>query len=116
MIHGRKASGYTVEGGKVTGETHQCAHCQYVWVAKPGSGTRRGFCIDCNSLTCGRQECALDQKQKLEQFGLTRKNCIPFDEYNYRLSEIAGKAEQSFGKLGEGFQMTESGIVIPITA
>ena len=107
------ASGYIIQDGVVRGETHQCSHCQYTWEHKPGSGARRGFCTSCNSHTCGREYCRQDQVKKLESFKLTRAVCIPFYEYNERLVGAALKAENVYGKLGDGFVMSEFGIVIP---
>lgn len=34
-----------------------CVHCAYTWAWMPGSGRRRGFCMRCNGITCGRQWC-----------------------------------------------------------
>lgn len=38
-------------------ETMQCVHCGKHWVYKPGSGTERGWCMKCDGVTCGAQEC-----------------------------------------------------------
>lgn len=111
MIHGRDAAaGYIIKDGVVTGETHQCSHCQYVWEAKPGSGNRRGFCSSCNAMTCGRESCRKDQEMKLEKFGLTRRTCLSFDEYNFRLEELVS---QQRGTFGVDFVVSEYGLVIP---
>lgn len=33
--------------------TLQCCHCGGHWVPRPGSGTVRGFCQNCNGPVCG---------------------------------------------------------------
>jgi hypothetical protein len=38
-------------------ETRQCCHCGRHWLYRPGSGTRRGFCMQCTGLTCGDPKC-----------------------------------------------------------
>lgn len=35
----------------------QCIHCQRVWLWQPGSGRKRGFCTNCNGITCGCKRC-----------------------------------------------------------
>lgn len=35
----------------------QCVHCSRVWLWEPGSGRRRGYCLRCNGITCGRPLC-----------------------------------------------------------
>jgi hypothetical protein len=61
-IYGHKPSAYSIQfdrdGNKIEKEFRQCIHCQYVWEYKPGSGERRGFCLKCYGLLCGRPECA----------------------------------------------------------
>lgn len=40
--------------GELTeGQTLQCAHCQYTWILKKGSGKTRGFCTNCMGYVCG---------------------------------------------------------------
>ena len=39
------------------GDTVMCVHCQMHWIIKPGSGISRGFCANCNGLTCGKRKC-----------------------------------------------------------
>jgi len=43
----------------------RCVHCQKVWVVKPGSGRRRGFCTKCMGPTCGAHKC---------------EECVPFEK------------------------------------
>jgi len=56
-----RAAGYvaiSVPGERtVEGETRQCAHCGMHWLYVPGSGARRGFCMKCRGLTCGKTSC-----------------------------------------------------------
>lgn len=37
--------------------TFQCCHCQRHWTPQPGSGKKRGFCLKCMKVTCGREKC-----------------------------------------------------------
>lgn len=66
----RQASGYFVEtgpsGGVIEGETLQCKHCQRHWKVQPGSGKRRGFCMNCMGPTCGADPC--------------EARCVPFEK------------------------------------
>ncbi len=39
------------------GDTEQCVHCQAMWVKRPGSGIKRGWCFNCNGPTCSKQRC-----------------------------------------------------------
>lgn len=45
--------------GKVTAEYRglQCVHCGMHWLVVPGSGIRRGWCMNCNGPECGKDEC-----------------------------------------------------------
>lgn len=60
---GKRASSYVVitdpslPGGKKEFENRQCAHCGYQWIYQPGSGKKRGICLGCNGMTCGKQAC-----------------------------------------------------------
>ena len=57
----RKPKGYIVVTGPLgvedECETVQCVHCQMHWKIEPGSGRKRGFCFNCNGLTCGKEAC-----------------------------------------------------------
>lgn len=74
MIQGNKASGYFVRGipgghGETEeGETRQCVHCQDTWVYRPGSGARRGFCMKCMGILCGKPECLRLRNEKHANF------------------------------------------------
>lgn len=39
------------------GDTVQCVHCQMHWKIVPGSGRTRGYCLNCDGLTCGKPAC-----------------------------------------------------------
>lgn len=52
--------------GVVEGETVMCVHCQRHWKVEPGSGRRRGYCLNCNGPTCGKQAC--------------ETSCVPFEK------------------------------------
>lgn len=44
-------------GAPVERDTKQCCHCGKHWIVKPGSGTIRGFCPQCNDHVCGDPMC-----------------------------------------------------------
>lgn len=74
----RHASGEFVEVGEFgrrEGQTQQCCHCGRHWEVKPGSGTRRGWCVRCGKVTCGARAC---------------QTCVPYEEVVFR-------AEQRWG-------------------
>ena len=78
MITGRhRAAGYIQyadpNGKNIELETRQCQHCGMQWVYQPNSGKRRGFCLKCFGLTCGRPQCDV---------------CIPFIK---QLEKMEGK-------------------------
>lgn len=44
--------------GEVTeGDTCQCCHCGAHFGVVKGSGKKRGFCLRCQRVTCGRPQC-----------------------------------------------------------
>ena len=43
----------------------RCCHCQKMWLVKPGSGNRRGWCSLCGDVTCGAPAC---------------QPCVPFEK------------------------------------
>ncbi len=117
MIRGDKPSGYFQthdgRGIKVEGESRQCGHCQFIWEYKPGSGRRYGLCTSCKCMTCARDECKADQLEKraiIWHEDGKNYDCVPFDEWNYRLMN---KAAHTTGTIGKDFLMNDSGIVIP---
>ena len=42
---------------KVVRDCLQCSHCQFTWHVVPGSGRKRGWCMNCNGPTCGKLRC-----------------------------------------------------------
>lgn len=50
------------------GDTLQCCHCGCVWIPIKGSGKKRGYCLNCNQVTCGKPECieCFPYEKKLE--------------------------------------------------
>jgi hypothetical protein len=86
MIHGHKPAGYVqttdASGKKIERELRQCCHCQYTWIYRPGSGSKRGFCLKCMGLLCGRKACF--------------DNCSPFHDVRmqrdkaYRFQPLTG--------------------------
>ncbi len=53
----RRPSGHIIVDGSQVADTVQCVHCGAHWVPQIGSGRRRGFCMRCNGLVCGRSDC-----------------------------------------------------------
>jgi len=56
----RKPHGYGVivdPSGMVETDSLKCTHCQTVWWVKPGSGNQRGWCMQCQDVTCGAPAC-----------------------------------------------------------
>ena len=64
-------------------DTFTCCHCNGVQFIRPGSGTQRGYCFNCNQPTCGKERCL---------------NCIPFErkmeemENRHRLRKAMDRA------------------------
>lgn len=59
---GRVAGSVTISGPLLSGqepeaETRMCIHCQMHFIIRPGSGISRGFCMNCDGVTCGKQKC-----------------------------------------------------------
>lgn len=100
-------------GNKVEGETRMCVHCQYSWQYKQGSGRRFGVCGTCNGLICARPECFALQKQMLKEIEREDLHCIDYTEYTYLLKEKLDFAISKFGAHGEGFSVSEGGLIIP---
>lgn len=61
----RKPDGAFIVDGKHVADTKQCCHCNAHFVSVQGSGKRRGFCLRCYHVTCGKKECDV---------------CVPFEE------------------------------------
>lgn len=58
-----------IDGGPVVvTDTVSCCHCGRVWLWRPGSGRRRGYCMRCHGITCGSALCdaCAPQEQQLE--------------------------------------------------
>jgi hypothetical protein len=116
MIHGHKPNGYYVtatgEGHKIEGESHQCVHCQFVWEYHPGSGIKRGYCLNCDGFLCGRDECFREQQKFIEYMKLRynqTRSCVPFEEWNSRMREKLEKVMP----LDPSLTVTESGLIVP---
>lgn len=111
MIHGDKAAGYfethNGQGYKIEGEVRQCVHCQFLWEYKPGSGTRRGYCMKCQGLMCARPECIAQQKQ------MTGNNydCITVEEYNNRVRAYVEKNKRLPGR-ADAYEVTDDGKIV----
>ncbi len=66
----KKVHGHIIVDGQVVADTVQCCHCGNHWIPTPGSGKVRGYCVKCDALTCGAEECDPCQpfEHKLELF------------------------------------------------
>ena len=81
----KKPSGVFLMDGIEVAHTLQCCHGGEHFVSIKGSGIRRGFCRNCQMVTCGKPEC---------------DPCVPWEE-KLNLGEGAKKLSQSqtFGDL-----------------
>jgi hypothetical protein len=52
----RPEGGVLVDGRQMA-DLLQCRHCQHTWIVRPGSGTRRGWCLRCGGPLCGKPAC-----------------------------------------------------------
>lgn len=43
--------------GRHVGDTLQCVHCSAHWASQPGSGIKRGWCLNCKGPLCGSELC-----------------------------------------------------------
>mgnify|MGYP001581023598 CR=1 FL=1 len=64
----RPAGAIIVDGHQVA-DTMQCCHCGEHFVMVRGSGRRRGFCLKCKGVTCGKDTCCACRpiEQRLEE-------------------------------------------------
>ena len=62
-------------------DTLQCAHCQGHWKVIPGSGRKRGYCLNCAQVTCGRPCCDV---------------CIPIEQ---RIENIEAGRPEDFKRI-----------------
>jgi hypothetical protein len=53
----RKPKGAFIVDGKEVAHTLQCVHHGGHFVSIRGSGTKRGFCMNCHGPTCGHKKC-----------------------------------------------------------
>lgn len=45
------------DSGTVEKDTLQCVHCEAHWNVEPGSGRKRGWCVNCAGPHCGAEAC-----------------------------------------------------------
>lgn len=107
MITGYRPSGFYVTGeaGQVQGETRQCVHCQYTWEYVPGSGHRRGFCLKCHGLLCGRPECEAQQRRILAAFPDQTRSCMPYADMVQR--------QRDRWAMDPRYEVTPTGLIVP---
>src|SRR5687768_17355560 len=53
----KNPSGAIIMDGVEVAHTLQCCHCSAHFVSVRGSGKRRGFCLKCRKVTCGKAAC-----------------------------------------------------------
>ncbi len=53
----RKPHGHIFVNGQQVADTLMCCHCNGHFIPRRGSGIKRGFCMRCMEVTCGRAEC-----------------------------------------------------------
>ena len=58
-------SGLIFIDGREVADTLTCVHCDLTWIRIPGSGRKRGWCMECGGVTCGKRECSV---------------CMPFEK------------------------------------
>ena len=77
-VHVGRVEGYAVImddwGATQEMDTFTCCHCNGIQFIRPGSGTQRGYCYNCNHPTCGKERCL---------------NCVPFERM---IEEIEGRS------------------------
>jgi hypothetical protein len=56
-VYERGASGFILMDGKEVAHTLQCCHGGEHFVSIKGSGKRRGYCLNCQKVTCGAEAC-----------------------------------------------------------
>lgn len=61
----KREDGIIVLNGSVVATTKQCCHCGNHFVMVKGSGVKRGWCMKCHAITCGKIECC---------------KCVPFEK------------------------------------
>ena len=77
-VHVGRVEGYAIItddwGATQEMDTFTCCHCNGIQFIRPGSGTQRGYCFNCNHPTCGRERCL---------------NCVPFERM---IEEMEGRS------------------------
>ena len=72
----RDPAGFVLGDGQTVADTIQCVHCGRHWIVRPGSGRRRGFCMNCSGPCCGSRKCRVcipfERKLELREKGLIR--------------------------------------------
>lgn len=80
----RNPNGYSIstgEKGTIEHDTQMCVHCGQHFDVVAGSGKVRGFCMQCNGVTCGHNNChehfPLEQRMDLYEKGLIKDLMAP---------------------------------------
>ena len=73
----RAAHGAMISEGIEIANTYQCCHCGGHFLSVKGSGTRRAWCMNCMSITCGQLRC--DPCLPFEKWAMDQKCDSPFD-------------------------------------
>lgn len=61
----RNPKGTIFIDGRESADTMQCCHCGAHFVMERGSGKKRGWCMLCSDMTCGKKRC---------------DECLPFEK------------------------------------
>jgi hypothetical protein len=72
----KSEDGILTINGAVVATTKQCCHCGNHFIMQKGSGKKRGRCMKCHSITCGKLKCC---------------KCVPFEKKldDYEAGKIA---------------------------
>ena len=85
-VHVGRIEGYatiTNDWGDIKeADTFNCCHCSSIQFIRPGSGTQRGYCYNCNHPTCGKERCL---------------NCVPFERMIEEV-EARGRLRQAMDR------------------
>lgn len=56
-FNNHKSSGAIITDGHYSADTSQCIHCGQHFQITKGSKIKRGYCLKCTGVTCGKLEC-----------------------------------------------------------
>lgn len=56
-IFQHKPAGHMLLDDVVVADYLMCVHCNVHWIPRKGSKKRRGWCMRCSGVICGKQSC-----------------------------------------------------------